>query len=157
MTKDERNPKPGWSSIPALVRPLVSVVLVLLAGCATAPKPSGSFPVKISSSPPIEITSATARVEPYGLVVTGRIHCAPNLPAATMHSVDISITGPDGREIRKFTSQYFPAPKPDKKKPQRAHFTMVTYAVPPAGSVIKVSLTTEPKPGQPEEPTPENR
>lgn len=133
---------------------------LLLQGCVAMPKSTGNFPVKVSSAGPVEITSATAHTAPYGLVVTGHIHIAPNLPAETVHSVDIDITGPDGVEIRKFTSQYFPEPKPGKRKPQRAHFTMVTYSVPPAGSAITVTLTPEPKPdelGEAGQPAPENR
>lgn len=137
----------------------------MLAGCATAPKPTASFPVKVTaSSGPVQITGATAHVVPYGLVVKGQIHIAPNIQIAAVHSVDVVITGADGNEIRKFTSQYFPAPKIYKKKPQQAHFTVVTYSVPPAGSVIDVSLTPEAKtehpgsyPELPGKPAPENR
>lgn len=133
------------------------IALMALSGCATSPKTSGSFPVELSSSPEIQITKAEAFVKPYGLVVTGKIHFAANLPAANVHSVDILITGPAGQEARKFTSQYFPAPKANKRKPQHAQFTMVTYSVPPAGSVIQVSLTPEPKPDQPEQSTLEKK
>lgn len=149
-----------------------SAVIVLacatMAGCAITPKPTGSLPVKVNSSGPVEITSATALILPYGLVVKGMIHIGPNIQIAAVHSVDVSIAGPDGKEIRKFTTQYFPAPKIYKKKPQQAHFTLVTYSVPPPGSVISVSLTPEPKVDHPDDqdgdslaetggPTPENR
>ena len=135
----------------------VLMMFIILAGCATPVKQAGNFRVETRDSAEIRILDAQARVKPGGLVVTGAIHFAPNLPPETVHSVDIVVTGPDGQEIRKFTSQYFPAPKPDKRKPQQAHFTMVTYSVPPAGTVIKVSLTPEPKPDELGEPAPESR
>jgi len=132
------------------------MMCLALAGCATAPKPAGNFPVNASSTAEIQIANAKARVEPYGLVITGQVFLAPHLPVQTTHSIDIVISGPDGGQIRKFTSQYFPTPKANKRKAQRAHFTMVTYSVPPPGSVINVSLTPEPKPDEPEPPAPEN-
>jgi hypothetical protein len=105
--------------------------------------------VKISSSPQIQIADVKTRVERYGLVVTGAVRLAPNLPAGTQHSVDIIVTGPDGKGICKMTSAYYPTPKPGRKKPQHAHFTVVMYSVPPAGSSIQVELTPEPVPDQP--------
>jgi hypothetical protein len=125
------------------------VALWALAGCATPSKPEGGFHVDVDSSPEIQITNVKALVEPYGLVLTGAIHLAPNLPPMSQHSVDIIVTGPDGAGIRKLTSAYYPTPKPDRKKAQHAHFTAVMYTVPPPGSMIDVSLTLQPTPDQP--------
>ena len=50
----------------------------------------------------------------------------------------------NGKEIRKFTTQYHPEPRLNRPKAQIAHFTLVMANAPPAGSVIKVTLTPEP-------------
>ncbi len=63
--------------------------------------------------------------------------------------MDIIVTGPDGKGINNVTCAYYPTPKPDKKKPQQAHFTVVLYSVPQPGSTIEVLLTPAPIPDQP--------
>ncbi len=143
-------------------RAVVLLACLALAGCA-APPAGQMARVDVSiqaSGGPVGITHAQARVQHYGLVISGGISIAPHTPAQTVHSVDIVIMGPDGAQIRKFTSQYFPAPRADRKKPQRAHFTMITYELPPAGSTVQVSLTPQPKvevPPPKGEPAPESR
>ena len=142
-----------WLSSSPVV--LIVIACAVLAGCAAPSKSPAGYRVQVESKPAsgVQIVSASARAESYGLVVSGAIHLAPNLPASSVHSVDIVVTGPDGKEIRKMTSQYYPTPKPGKKKPQKAHFAVVMYTAPPPGSVINVSLTPEIRLA---EPVPEN-
>ena len=139
---------------------IVLMAFLALAGCASTPRQAGSNFETVIKGPtggPIEITSARALVERYGLVVTGAISLAPYLPAQEVHSVDVTIKEPDKTELRTFTTGYFPAPKANKRKPQHARFTLMSYEVPPAGSVVEVSLTPQPKPEDPGQPAPENQ
>jgi hypothetical protein len=153
-----------------MTKPACSTIAILaaclaIAGCATVHDHGAAFPVSIApGAEQVRIVDATARVEPYGLVVRGDIAIAAHSPAPAVHSVDIVIAGPDKREIRKFTTLYFPAPKAGRKKLQRADFAIVTYEVPPTGSSVSVSFTPQPKqaepsipPSEPETPAPENR
>lgn len=124
---------------------LLFAALFVLSGCATHPKPAAAYRVETKSAPPdIEIESVHTRVESYGLVISGRVRLSENVPPSSHHSVDITIIGTNGREIRKFTSQYYPGQIAHRWfRPRVVHskFAMVMADPPPAGSVVRVSLT----------------
>jgi hypothetical protein len=121
------------------------LVSIIVASCAAPAKTPGDY--RIQTGPPTvdaRITDAKAWTETYGLLVRGAVGIRPDITAAGIHSVDVDVMGPDGKEIRKFTTQYHPLPRLNRPKAQIAHFILVMANAPPAGSVIKVTLTPEP-------------
>jgi ABC-type uncharacterized transport system auxiliary subunit len=45
---------------------LALMLLMILAGCATPPKPSGNFSVKIDPSPVVQISNVKTHVDSFG-------------------------------------------------------------------------------------------
>ncbi len=125
---------------------LILLASLLLAGCAAPKKQAGNFRVDIQSSKDIQVTSAKAYSQPFGLVVTGKVVVKSMILSTEERTLDVVAIGPDGKEWKKLTTHYYPTPKPSKAKPQKAVFTVVMAAVPPDGSVIRISLTPPPKP-----------
>ncbi len=132
------------------LRALAFLAAIALGGCATDAGHHGDYRVNSHSPEPrVEISHVKARVQPYGLVVTGQVHIAKNIVTPIPLTVDITATAPDGKGAGKYTCAYYPIPKPNKKKAQHAHFTVVMSAVPTPGSTIEVTLTPPAVPDQP--------
>lgn len=130
---------------------LVLFAILALAGCAADTGHHGDYRISTRSSDArVEIANVKTRVQKYGLVITGQVHIAPNINTTPVPlTVDIAVTGTDGKGAGKFTCAYYPIPKPNKKKPQTAHFTVVMSNVAPPGSSVDVSLTPPAVPDQP--------